>query len=122
MSKIKITIVLLAVLLLCGNIFFIWQYFFLSRELILAESKINKQIKDQKILYFANLFIDKVLLGENVVTFEDRLKLENAVRDINDQEIFNKWQDFTNSNTDKETQKSVGVLLKDIFKKIDLKY
>ncbi|MCX6719810.1 MAG: hypothetical protein NTV36_01750 [Candidatus Staskawiczbacteria bacterium] len=64
------------------------------------------------------LLVEKILLGQGQVSFDDRLKLENAVREINDPEIFGKWQKFTNSTSDSETQQNVGVLFLAIINKI----
>ena len=92
---------------------------FLSREQL---KKVNATVKDQqvneKILVFANLFIDKVMSGQQEVSFEDRLQLENTVRDINDQEIFNQWQIFVKSGTGDSGSQNLTKLLKLLITKI----
>jgi len=46
------------------------------------------------------------------------LQLENAVRDINDQEIFDQWQKFVNGGTNDEGQINLTRLLKLLVTKI----
>lgn len=94
-------------------------------QCVLFKSKLktaDKIIKDQqvnvKIVTFTQLFIDKVLSGQTEVSFEDRLQLENAVRDINDQEIFDQWQKFVKSGINEEGQQNLTVLLKLLVTKI----
>jgi hypothetical protein len=81
-----------------------------------------KQIKvqqvNEKAMFLAKLFVEKVLQGEAEVNFEDRLKLENAVRDLNDQEIFDQWQKIVNSQSAQETQQNVGTFLNLLLTKI----
>lgn len=117
MKNTKIIIISVIAVLLFSNTIFLLQYFKVKKELTQANQQIVTQQINQKIIIFANLFIDKILLGEGTVSFDDRLKLENAVRDINDPEMFSKWQDFTSSKGDKDAQKSVGNLLKVLFSK-----
>jgi len=105
----KILNIILAVSLL-ANIFlaggFIW-----SR---LQEKDVKKQLADQqlneKTLLFGKLFVQKVLQGADEINFEDRLQLENAVRDLNDSELFFQWQKFTKSATNTQAQQEVSRL------------
>lgn len=80
-------------------------------ELRTANQQLQVRQVNEKSLYFAKLFVDNLLLGSGTVGFEDRLRLENAVRDINNPEIFSQWQTFTNSANDGEAQKAAGKLL-----------
>lgn len=86
-------------------------------------NKANKIIKSQqlneKVVAFTQLFIDKVLSGQAQVSFDDRLELENAVRGIQDQEIFDQWQKFVKSNAE-EGQANLSKLLKLLVTKISL--
>jgi len=86
------------------------------------ENEINQQIKAQqineKVLVFTKLFVQKVLQGQDGISFEDRLQLENAVRDLNDQSIFNQWQKFTKSQNNTEAQQTAGSLFDLLLDKI----
>jgi len=86
-------------------------------ELNNAEQIKAKQV-DEKAMYLTKLFVEKVLLGESEVNFEDRLKLENAVRDLNDEEVFTQWQKIVKSKTADETQKEVGTFLALLLSKV----
>ena len=68
---------------------------------------------------FGQLFIEKVLEAQGEVEFETRLELENAVRDLNDEELLNQWKLFVASGDETSAQKEVRNLLKMLMNKID---
>jgi hypothetical protein len=49
------------------------------------------------------------------------LKLENAVREIQDKEILDQWIKFTESKTEDEAQKNVKDLLEILVNKLQIK-
>ncbi|MEI8175216.1 MAG: hypothetical protein WCG28_04675 [bacterium] len=73
---------------------------------------------NEKVISFASMFINKVLKSEKEVDFETRLSLENAVRDLKDEEVMSEWQNFTASKTEIEAQNSVKKLLGILISKI----
>lgn len=91
---------------------------FYKIELDNAQKLFKTQQTNEKVLVLAKLFVEKVLQGETEVGFEDRLKLENAVRDINDKEIFDQWQKVVKSKSAQETQQEVGIFLDLLLSKI----
>ena len=115
-KTILITVILL---LIISNVFFGFKYFTTQKELKLIQANLKKQEINQKILNFTGLFIKKVLKAKGEVDFETRLKLENAVREIRDKEILEKWQNFTNSQTEEEAQENVKDLLEILVDKIN---
>lgn len=117
MNKKRLFLVVIFALLVAGNIYFAVMYSLSRFESARAQSQLKSQESNEKALYFAKLFVDKVLLGEGEVNFEDRLELENAVRGVNDQKIFDQWQKFTESQSDREVQESAGKLLQLLFDK-----
>ena len=119
MSKQKIALIIVLILLI-GNIFFGYKYFALQKELETTKATIKTQQINEKILDFTKLFIEKVLKAETEVGFETRLKLENAVRNLGDEEILNQWQKFTESKTEAEAQTEVKNLLEMLIGKIKL--
>jgi hypothetical protein len=119
MTKQKITLIIILILLI-GNIFFSYKYFALQKELETTKADIKTQQINEKTLDFTKLFIEKVLKAETEVDFETRLKLENAVRNLNDEQIFSQWQKFTESKTEAEAQIEVKNLLKMLIDKIKL--
>lgn len=114
----RLTLVSIISVLFATTIGLSVQCFILVSELKLAESNLKTQEAGEKSAYFAKLFIDKILLSSGTVDFEDRLKLENSVRDLNDKEIFTEWQKLTDSKNNAETQKIVGNILKMLIARI----
>src|SRR3989338_2453905 len=50
-----------------------------------------------RALNFMSDFVDLVLGSEEEIGFDDRLKLENEVRTLQDETILQTWKDFTAS-------------------------
>ena len=121
MQKIRLVIIILITVLVASNILLAVQYALSQMELKNVKQQLQIQKTNQKSLFFAKLFVNKFLLGQGTVSFEDRLVLENAVRDINDPTIFKQWQTFTNSQTDYDAQKSAGVMLNLLLDKLSEK-
>jgi len=117
MTKQKITLIIILVLFL-GCIFFGFKYFSLQKELRKARATLETQKTNEKVLEFTKLFIEKVLKAETEVDFETRLKLENAVRNLEDEEILTQWKKFTESKTEAEAQEEVKNLLEMLVNKI----
>lgn len=113
----KLVVVFMIVLML-GLGFFGWQYVSLRAQLQMAEQTIAKQQINQKVLAFAQLFVADVLQGSKEISFDQRLQLENAVRDINDPELFAAWQKFTGATDQADIQKQFSNLFKLILNKI----
>ncbi len=93
-----------AVVLVIALGFFVWQSVSLKGQLQAAQKTIGQQQVNQKVLVFSKLFVTNVLQGGQTVSFDQRLQLENAVRDINDPQIYAAWQKFTNAKDQKEIQ------------------
>ena len=120
MTKENKTILITVILLLIiGNVFFGFKYLTTQKELQQTQTALEAQKTNEKVLDFAKLFIEKVLKAKGEVDFETRLKLENAVREIRDKEILEKWQNFTNSQTEEEAQENVKDLLEILVDKIN---
>lgn len=117
MNKQKITLIIILILLI-GNIFSGYKYFASQKELEATKATIKTQQINEKTLDFTKLFIEKVLKAETEVDFETRLKLENAVRDLEDNEILAQWQKFVESKTETEAQTEVKNLLEMLVNKI----
>ena len=105
-------------LLVSGNIFLLVQFGILNGELRQAKKELNVRQINEKTLTFAKLFVEKVLQGTDEVSFEDRLRLENSVRDINDPEIFDQWQNFIKTQTDREAQDQMSRLFMMLLNKL----
>ncbi|KKP87763.1 MAG: hypothetical protein UR91_C0037G0002 [Candidatus Nomurabacteria bacterium GW2011_GWC2_35_8] len=110
----KITIIVLAF----TTIFFAYLYFSSCVKFRNAEKIIASQQVNEKVLSFSQLFFDKVLQGTKEVSFDDRLRLENAVRALNDKEIFDSWTKFTGAKDQTQIQKNFYSLFQLLLKKI----
>ena len=82
-------------------------------RLELERYAVNKQAID-----FLQAFVDKVLRAKGEVSFDDRLRLENMVRDLKDDAILTEWNKFVNSQTPAEAQEEVKNLLELLVRKI----
>ena len=113
-------LILLIVLgaLLVGNVFFGLQYYRASAEARDLEARTQKAEINEKVLDFTSLFIDKVLRADSAVDFDTRLSLENAVRNLKDQEILTEWNAFVKSDSELGAQENVKELLSTLFSKI----
>jgi hypothetical protein len=114
----RVIIIIIIGALLVGNVFFGINYFTQAKELQEIKSTQTKTQLNSKVLDFASLFIKKVLQADNEVDFETRLSLENAVRDLEDDQIMAEWQNFVSSKTEAEAQASVKTLLGLLISKI----
>ena len=116
----KKRIIFIAVIgmLVVGNAYFALKASSLNGELSAAKKETVAFNRNEKVINFSSLFIDSVLKSGNEVDFDIRLKLENAVRDIKDDEILAQWDKFVKSKTEMEAQEEVKNLLSLLMKKI----
>jgi hypothetical protein len=117
MNKLIISYFFIAILLV-SNLYFIIKTAKLQKEIFEIKRPIEIQKINEKVLNFTKFFIEKVLKAEGEVDFETRLKLETAVRELNDEEILAQWQKFVNSKTEGEAQQEVKNLLELLVSKI----
>jgi len=114
----NIILAVLILLLLLGNIFFAVKYFLQIKETQIMQKEVANRRTNAKVVIFLDLFIEKVIKTDKEVSFEDRLQLEKAIRDIDDPDLLSKWQKFTDGNNEDELQKGVKDLLGALVKKI----
>lgn len=121
MKTYKFLIIIIILALIGGNIYLGYKYFNVQKELRQAQTVLEIQKTNEKVLDFNKLFIEKVLKAEEKIDFEERLKLENMVRNLNDEEILIQWQKFTESKTETEAQDNVKDLLYILVNKTEVK-
>jgi hypothetical protein len=98
------------IILLAGNIFFSIHYI----ENLKAPEPINQtnaQIDRIKTASFLKLFVEKVLKSNGTVSFEDRVQLENDVRQLKNHALIVQWETFVDSKTSKEAQMAAADLM-----------
>jgi len=115
----KILFIIIFVLL-ASSIFLGVKYFAVQKELKEIKTTLGIQEINEKVLDFSKFFIEKILMGEEEVGFEERLKLENAVRNLNDEKILAQWNKFVESETEAEAQTEVKNLLEMLINKIKI--
>ena len=112
--------VILVAILLAGNILLGIKLYSAQNELTESRRITETRQINNKVLDFSKLFISKVLKSGTEVSFEDRLSLENAVRNLNDEQILTQWQKFVGSKTEEEAQNEVKNLLELLVNKIKI--
>ena len=108
----------LSLILLIGTVFFGVRYYAVQKELQATKLSLETQITNGKVVEFTKTFIQDVLKANKEVDFETRLKLETAVRNLNDKEILAQWQKFVDSKTENGAQQEVKNLLEMLINKI----
>lgn len=117
-NKKRIFIIIIVGALVVGNVFFALNYLLIAKEAQEIKSTQTKTELNEKVINFTSMFIKKVLQANTEVNFETRLSLENAVRDLKDEEIMTEWQNFIGSKTEENAQNSVKKLLGILVAKI----
>lgn len=107
-------------LLVLGNIVFLIQKQTVETQLRSAELLLESKGYNEKALAFTRMFIQNVLQAEGEISFEDRLQLENAVRDLKDETIIAAWNSFVASKTEIEAQEAVKNLLGLLINRIQI--
>lgn len=72
-----------------------------------------------KVLDFTKMYVDLVLKTDGKISFDDRLRLENAVRATNDESIIDQWKKFTEATSGQEAGKEAKTLLQLLLNKIN---
>ena len=98
----------LMIVLLAGNLFFTAQYF---ENLKPVAPVVNNTGKDIQIAHFLQEFIVIVLNPQTPVSSDDRVKLENDVRQLQDASITSQWDAFVGSSDAKTAQTNAVKLM-----------
>ena len=114
----KKILVITIVILLVATAFFGVQYVAAKHNVAKLQQEVTNQKLNAKILDFIKLFINVVLKNKSEVSFDDRLKLENAVRDLGDKTILDQWDKFIASTNEPQAQQEVTNLLNILVNKI----
>ncbi len=117
-DKKKLISALIALILALAVIFLGSEYFLQAQKIQKLQKELNVGQTNAKIVNFLDAFIEKVLKAESEVSFEDRLKLENAVRNLNDKELLTLWEKFTQATTAEQIQQTCKDLLEALVNKI----
>jgi len=119
-NKKHIIIIITFVVLIAGNLYFGLRCATAKGELNNARAIIAGRQENNRTLDFLKMFVKEVIKSDTEVDFDTRLKLENAVRELNDKEVLNKWQAFVDSKNEIEAQINVKDLLELLVVKASL--
>lgn len=115
MRKSAVILIIIIISLLAGNGYFGFKYFSAQEQL---EKILNINRINAKIVAFNKLFVDNVLKNERDVSYENRVRLENAAVETQDKEIIDAWHSFLDSKTEAEAQEGTKNLLTLFVEKI----
>ncbi|MFA6158774.1 MAG: hypothetical protein WC763_04115 [Candidatus Paceibacterota bacterium] len=107
---------LLMLVLVAGNIFFSIQYSTnLSQQAAATQQDSGQRIK---IARFLKLFVGTVLRTEGTVSADERIQLENDVRQLGETDIRDLWDSFVDSPTSVDYQARAVKLLAALTNKL----
>ena len=102
LEKTRLLSNILMVLLVAGNIFFSVQYVAgINQANTQEDTKATTRYQTSRFLKY---FIDTVLNTEGEISFENRVKLENDVRQLHDADLTAQWELFIGSTNTKDAQ------------------
>jgi hypothetical protein len=111
-DRTRIAANVLMLLLVALNIFFSAQYISnINSENELIEQQALRTEERIETARFLKLFVEKVLGTNGVVSFEDRVKLENDVRALGDEQVIGQWEAFVESQDGEEAQQKAILLM-----------
>lgn len=89
-----------------------------KNQLVVSEKVVAEHHYNDGALSFMKLFIEKVLEAKTDISLDDRVDLENKVRELKDPEISATWKAFGTAKTESDAQEAVKKLLKLLTDKI----
>ena len=103
---------LLLVILLGGNLFFSVQYVQNLKQQDATTQAASAAVSNRlQIATFLKEFIDIVLNTQGTVSSDDRIKLENDIRQIGDSTLTTQWTAFVSSKDSKSAQQNAVKLM-----------
>ena len=109
-KPIKIATVIIFIVFVFGIAgFFAFRWYQTAKDFNALSEKYSE---DKKIDDFISLFVNNMLGTAKDISFDQRLGMENSVRAINNQAIFDQWTKFTNSANSIDAQTNAEALLK----------
>jgi hypothetical protein len=112
LEKSRLVSNILMLVLVAGNIFFSIQYMDGVKQQANKDSQEEtKSIERLQTARFLKLFIDTVLNTKETISFENRVKLENDIRQLGDKAITTQWETFIKSTDTKLAQEAAVKLM-----------
>ena len=114
----KLIYIVVIVILAGGIMASLAGYYSASIELSKTKAELAMQDNNKRSLEFLSMFVKKVIKADKEIGFEDRLELENAVRQLGDVAILAQWKKFVDSKTESEAQSNTKDLLDLLVSKV----
>jgi hypothetical protein len=112
LDKTRLLSNILMLVLVAGNIFFSIQYMDGVRQQANKESQEEaKSVERLQTARFLKLFIDTVLNTKEVISFDNRVKLESDIRQLGDKSLTTQWEAFVTSKDTKVAQEAAVKLM-----------
>ena len=112
LDKTRLLSNILMVILVIGNIFFSIQYTQNIRQQAnqdeVEQAKATERLQTAR---FLKLFIDTVLNTKELISFDNRVKLESDIRQLGDKAIVTQWETFIASKDTKVAQEEAVKLM-----------
>ncbi len=88
------------------------------KEKFSGTSEVKYTSENTRVLQFLDDLVNIVLGSTVEISLEDRLRLENEVRALNDKDILTTWKNFTEASSDTDAQVEVIKLLRFLVNKL----
>ena len=112
MEKTRLVSNLLLLILLAGNLFFSIQYIYsIKADQVPVVDKGAQEVLQIKNSNFLKLFINKVVKANGTVSYEDRVQLENDVRQIHNPALTTQWELFVGSKDPAKAEQAATDLM-----------
>ena len=108
---------LLMLALLVGNIFFTIQYTENMKTEAAKTTDVSVQVRYQTARFLKS-FIDQVINTKGTLSFDERVKLENDIRQIQDPDLTKLWDTFVSSKDAKTAQENAVKLMSMLTNKL----
>jgi len=119
LDKSRLVSNILMLVLVAGNIFFSIQYTEgIKQQADQASQTIDQSATRIQAARFMKEFVDIVLNTQGTVAFDDRVKLENDVRQIGDSAVTTQWDAFVNAKDSKTAQSAAVKLMSMVTNKM----
>ena len=119
LDKSRLVSNILMLVLVAGNIFFSIQYTEgIKQQADAASAIVDNSATRIQSARFMKEFVDIVLNTTGTISLDDRVKLENDVRQIGDSTITTQWMAFVNSKDAKTAQAAAVKLMSMVTNKM----
>ena len=107
LDKTRMVSNILMLLLVAGNIFFSVQY---TQNILAQQDKVDQAIAQDSVRIqntrLMKSFVDIIFNANGTITLEDRIKIENDVRQTHDADIIKLWEAYSSAKDGKAAQTS----------------